>query len=427
MMVKAGGADRRGRRRGGRSCSSPATSIVDGGNARYQDTRRREAALRERGIHFVGTGISGGEVGALEGPSIMPGGSDESYAAPRPDARDDRRPGRRHAVLHPRRARRRRALREDGAQRHRVRRHAAHRRELRRAAQRRRSRAPPSWRRCSGAGTRASSSRTSSRSRRRCSTTSTRPRATRSSTWWSTRPSRRARAGGRCRSALDLGVPVTGIAEAVFARSLSGRARAAGRGGRPAGAAGRTGRRLGPGPRPPRRRRRAGAVRLEGRRLRAGVRPDRGGQRRVRLGRSTAAPWPRSGAAAASSAPGSSTACARRTTADPSLPTLLVDPSFGEALADAQDAWRRVVATAAAAGRADAGLRLGAGLLRRPAPRPPAGRARAGAARPVRRPHLPAGRPAGHVPHPLVATTGPKRSAERRRRTGGHMSRRVRM
>ncbi|GAB3061072.1 NADP-dependent phosphogluconate dehydrogenase [Intrasporangium mesophilum] len=55
--------------------------VVDGGNAHFEDTRRREAALREHGLHFVGTGISGGEVGALEGPSIMPGGSKESYAA----------------------------------------------------------------------------------------------------------------------------------------------------------------------------------------------------------------------------------------------------------------------------------------------------------------------------------------------------------
>ena len=55
--------------------------VVDGGNAQFTDTRRREAALREIGLHFVGTGISGGEVGALNGPSIMPGGSRESYAA----------------------------------------------------------------------------------------------------------------------------------------------------------------------------------------------------------------------------------------------------------------------------------------------------------------------------------------------------------
>ena len=53
--------------------------IVDAGNAHFADTRRREAALRELGLHFVGTGVSGGEEGALHGPSIMPGGSKESY------------------------------------------------------------------------------------------------------------------------------------------------------------------------------------------------------------------------------------------------------------------------------------------------------------------------------------------------------------
>ena len=55
--------------------------VVDGGNAYFEDTHRREARLRELGFHFVGGGISGGEVGALEGPSIMPGGSQESYDA----------------------------------------------------------------------------------------------------------------------------------------------------------------------------------------------------------------------------------------------------------------------------------------------------------------------------------------------------------
>ena len=55
--------------------------VVDGGNAHFLDTRRREAALRERGLNFVGAGVSGGEEGALEGPSIMPGGSTEAYAA----------------------------------------------------------------------------------------------------------------------------------------------------------------------------------------------------------------------------------------------------------------------------------------------------------------------------------------------------------
>jgi 6-phosphogluconate dehydrogenase len=53
--------------------------IVDAGNAHYDDTRRREAALAAKGLHFVGTGVSGGEEGALLGPSIMPGGPAESY------------------------------------------------------------------------------------------------------------------------------------------------------------------------------------------------------------------------------------------------------------------------------------------------------------------------------------------------------------
>ncbi len=57
----------------------PGDILIDGGNARFQDTRRREAALRKKGIHFVGCGISGGEEGALKGPSIMPGGSAEAY------------------------------------------------------------------------------------------------------------------------------------------------------------------------------------------------------------------------------------------------------------------------------------------------------------------------------------------------------------
>jgi 6-phosphogluconate dehydrogenase len=53
--------------------------VVDAGNAHFQDTRRREADLRRSGLHFVGTGVSGGEEGALLGPSIMPGGTRESY------------------------------------------------------------------------------------------------------------------------------------------------------------------------------------------------------------------------------------------------------------------------------------------------------------------------------------------------------------
>ncbi|KQV08455.1 6-phosphogluconate dehydrogenase [Leifsonia sp. Root112D2] len=57
----------------------PGDIIVDGGNALFTDTIRREKAISASGIHFVGAGISGGEEGALKGPSIMPGGSVESY------------------------------------------------------------------------------------------------------------------------------------------------------------------------------------------------------------------------------------------------------------------------------------------------------------------------------------------------------------
>jgi 6-phosphogluconate dehydrogenase len=59
----------------------PGDMLIDGGNAHFHDTRRREAALRTQNIHFVGMGVSGGEEGALNGPSIMPGGSVESYQA----------------------------------------------------------------------------------------------------------------------------------------------------------------------------------------------------------------------------------------------------------------------------------------------------------------------------------------------------------
>jgi 6-phosphogluconate dehydrogenase len=58
----------------------PGDVIIDGGNSWFEDTRRREAQLREAGIHFVGCGVSGGEDGARNGPSLMPGGSPEAWA-----------------------------------------------------------------------------------------------------------------------------------------------------------------------------------------------------------------------------------------------------------------------------------------------------------------------------------------------------------
>src|SRR5690349_8883381 len=54
--------------------------IIDGGNSFFQDTRRRAAAVEKLGFGFIGSGVSGGEEGALRGPSLMPGGTRDSYA-----------------------------------------------------------------------------------------------------------------------------------------------------------------------------------------------------------------------------------------------------------------------------------------------------------------------------------------------------------
>lgn len=53
--------------------------LIDGGNTLYEDTIRRNKELEKTGIHFIGTGVSGGEEGALKGPSMMPGGQKEAY------------------------------------------------------------------------------------------------------------------------------------------------------------------------------------------------------------------------------------------------------------------------------------------------------------------------------------------------------------
>lgn len=53
--------------------------LIDGGNSHYQDTERRWESLKQRSIHFIGMGVSGGEEGARNGPSLMPGGSAEAW------------------------------------------------------------------------------------------------------------------------------------------------------------------------------------------------------------------------------------------------------------------------------------------------------------------------------------------------------------
>ena len=58
----------------------PGDTIIDGGNSFFQDTQRRAAAVEKLGMGFIGSGVSGGEEGALHGPSLMPGGTHQSYA-----------------------------------------------------------------------------------------------------------------------------------------------------------------------------------------------------------------------------------------------------------------------------------------------------------------------------------------------------------
>jgi len=57
----------------------PGDILIDGGNSQFTDTERRTAELAEKGILFIGTGVSGGEEGALRGPSIMPGGNPDAW------------------------------------------------------------------------------------------------------------------------------------------------------------------------------------------------------------------------------------------------------------------------------------------------------------------------------------------------------------
>lgn len=58
---------------------APGDILIDGGNSHYHDTVRRQQYLEAKGMRFIGTGVSGGEEGALKGPSIMPGGSADAW------------------------------------------------------------------------------------------------------------------------------------------------------------------------------------------------------------------------------------------------------------------------------------------------------------------------------------------------------------
>ena len=63
---------------------SPGDIIIDGGNSHFPDTTRRAEALKEKGLLYVGCGVSGGEEGALKGPSMMPGGHADAWPYVKP-------------------------------------------------------------------------------------------------------------------------------------------------------------------------------------------------------------------------------------------------------------------------------------------------------------------------------------------------------
>jgi len=95
---------------------APNDIVIDGGNALWTDTIRREKSLKEKGFRFIGSGVSGGEEGARFGPSLMPGGEKSSWDELKPIWTRHRRQGRREDRppdhgRHPRQARQgRRAL-----------------------------------------------------------------------------------------------------------------------------------------------------------------------------------------------------------------------------------------------------------------------------------------------------------------------------
>ena len=105
--------------------------IIDGGNSHFKDTERREQQLRGEGFFMIGSGTSGGEKGALLGPSLMPGGDRDAYEKIRADLGSNCSESSGWSLRDIHRAWRFRSLREDGSQRDRVRRHATHRRSLR--------------------------------------------------------------------------------------------------------------------------------------------------------------------------------------------------------------------------------------------------------------------------------------------------------
>ena len=200
--------------------------LIDGGNTHFPDTERRMKDVDAKGLLYIGTGVSGGEEGALKGPSIMPGGDPTAWPRGEADLPGDRRQGRtrrqRHPVLRLGRPGRGRPLREDGPQRHRVRRHAAHLRGVPADEGPARPDATTSCTRCSPKWNKGElDSYLIEITARHLQRQGPGDAASRWSTRSSTRPGQKGTGKWTVDRATENGVAATLIAEAVFARCLS--------------------------------------------------------------------------------------------------------------------------------------------------------------------------------------------------------------
>lgn len=371
----------------------PGDMIVDGGNAHFADTRRREAALRERGLHFVGTGISGGEEGALNGPSIMPGGSEESYQALGPllesiAAKVDGTPccthvgpdGAGHFVK----------MVHNGIE-------YADMQLIAEAYDLLRNGAGMSPAEIAEVFRTWNAGRLESYLIEITAEVLAHVDARTGKPFVDVIADQAEQKGtGRwtVQTALDLGVPVSGIAEAVFARSVSGH-----------GELRRAGRSL-PGPN------RSATVKLSPDDVEKALYASKiiayaQGFNQIQAA-SAEYGWNIDLGAMATIWRGGCIIRARfldrirkAYDADPATPTLLTDDHFAQALGEAQERLARHGGHRHAAGRARTRFLLRARLLRRAARRAASGSAHPGAARLLRRAHLPAGGCRGRLPHPL--------------------------
>ena len=394
----------------------PGDIIVDGGNALFTDTIRREKAVRETGINFVGAGISGGEEGALLGPSIMPGGSDESWvtlgpilksiaaiAEGEPCVTHVGHDGAGHFVK----------MVHNGIEYADMQLIAEAYDLIRRGTGKTPAEIADVFAEWNKGELESYLIEITAEVLRQVDAATGKPLVD----VILDQAGAKGTGAWTVQTALNLGVPVSGIAEAVFARSLSS----------PPGAARRLGRTCPARSRRSRSRTRTRSSRTSAWRCmrRRSSRTRRASTRSAparpsTTGTSTSARSRRSGAAAASSAPSSSTASPTPTAKPPTCRCCSPPRTSSRPSAARRDRWRRIVPDRRGSRHPRPGVLVVAVVLRRPPRRAPARRPRAGPARLLRRAHLQAHRQARHLPHPVVGR--PHRDRSRRHALTGRLT-----